>query len=142
MLVDPPADRRGIGGDRDVDAPVDQQHLVFAGAAAMERHFGDLEALVGKAHEVGVRVVAIEASIATLRLGRGLAAACLTTSGGRGPRTGRMLSFGYVTMAEGLLAAPYEVAVAGECFRLTALARPPYDPDGLRMRQAAPEGKA
>ncbi len=59
----------------------------------------------------------------------------LTTSGSRGPRTGKMLCFGYVTMAENLLSAPYEIAIAGRRFPLTALARPPYDPKGLRMRQ-------
>jgi 4-methylaminobutanoate oxidase (formaldehyde-forming) len=59
----------------------------------------------------------------------------LTTSGSRGPRTGKMLCFGYVTTSHDLLTAPYEVAVAGERFPLTALARSPYDPEGLRMRQ-------
>jgi glycine cleavage system aminomethyltransferase T len=59
----------------------------------------------------------------------------LTTSGGRGPRTGKMLCFGYVTMAENVLSAPHEVAIAGKRFLLTALTRPPYDPKGLRMRR-------
>jgi len=71
----------------------------------------------------------------------------LTTSGGRGPRTGKMLCFGYVTTSTGakladLHRAPYEVAIAGHRFGLTALARPPYDPDGLRMRPAPLERKA
>jgi len=59
----------------------------------------------------------------------------LTTSGGRGPRTGKMLCFGYVTMSDDLHGTGYEVVVAGERFGLTALARPPYDPKGLRIRQ-------
>lgn len=59
----------------------------------------------------------------------------LTTSGSRGPRTAKMLCFGYVTMAENLLSASYEVAIAGRRYPLTALARPPYDPRGSRMRQ-------
>lgn len=59
----------------------------------------------------------------------------LTTSGGRGPRTGKMLCFGYVTMAENIWSAQYEVAIAGKRYPMTALARPPYDPESLRMRQ-------
>ncbi len=59
----------------------------------------------------------------------------LTTSGGLGPRTDKMLCFGYVTMTDDLYGSGYEIVVAGERFDLTALARPPYDPEGLRMRQ-------
>jgi 4-methylaminobutanoate oxidase (formaldehyde-forming) len=63
----------------------------------------------------------------------------LTTSGARGGRTGKMLCFGYVTVARGerladISAAPYEIAIAGERFRLKALARPPFDPEGRRLR--------
>ena len=65
--------------------------------------------------------------------------ACRTTSGGRGFRTGLSLTLGYVAAAPGttraeLLEGSHEVGVAGERFRLSALARAPYDPDGLRMR--------
>jgi len=63
-----------------------------------------------------------------------------TTSGARGFRTGLTLCLGYVDCAPGeglrdLRAGRYEVAVAGERFALSALARPPYDPQGARMRQ-------
>jgi len=62
-----------------------------------------------------------------------------TTSGGRGFRTGLTLALGTVGAEPGLsraelLEGPYEIGVAGERFRLRALARAPYDPDGSRMR--------
>jgi len=63
-----------------------------------------------------------------------------TTSGARGFRTGLSLCMGYVateneTMSV-LVEGDYEVEVAGERFPLEALARPPFDPDGTRMRKA------
>lgn len=63
----------------------------------------------------------------------------LTTSGALGPRTGKALSFGWVDANLGeslndLRSASYEIQVAGERYPLTPLSRPPYDPDGLRMR--------
>ena len=63
----------------------------------------------------------------------------LTTSGGLGPRTGKALAFGVVEARSGeakadLLAKSYEIEVAGERHRAQPLRRPPYDPDGLRMR--------
>ncbi len=62
-----------------------------------------------------------------------------TTSGGRGFRTNLSLCFGVIACDPGetladLRAGPYEVGVAGERFALTALARPPYDPAGERLR--------
>jgi 4-methylaminobutanoate oxidase (formaldehyde-forming) len=62
-----------------------------------------------------------------------------TTSGARGFRTGLSLCLGYVRCAPGetardLLTGAYEVCVAGERIAVTALARPPYDPSGSRMR--------
>jgi glycine cleavage system aminomethyltransferase T/glycine/D-amino acid oxidase-like deaminating enzyme len=62
-----------------------------------------------------------------------------TTSGGRGFRTGLTLAFAYVSCAPGtprseLLAKTYEISIAGKRHRATALARAPYDPDGLRLR--------
>jgi 4-methylaminobutanoate oxidase (formaldehyde-forming) len=62
-----------------------------------------------------------------------------TTSGGRGFRTGLDLALGYVQAEPGatradLLEGTYEVGIAGRRFPLKALARAPYDPDGLRMR--------
>jgi 4-methylaminobutanoate oxidase (formaldehyde-forming) len=62
-----------------------------------------------------------------------------STSGGRGFRTGLTLALGYVTAEPGLtraelLEGPYEIGVAGKRFRLRALARAPYDPDGQRMK--------
>ena len=62
-----------------------------------------------------------------------------TTSGGRGFRTGLALCFAYVrcepdaTRRE-LLDEDYEIGVAGERFPLRALARPAYDPEGVRLR--------
>ena len=62
-----------------------------------------------------------------------------STSGGRGFRTGLSLCFGTIDCAAGetrtdLMNDDYEIAVAGERIALTPLARPPYDPDGKRMR--------
>ena len=63
----------------------------------------------------------------------------LTTSGGQGFRTGMSLCFGYVRQQQGedradLLASTYEIAVAGERYALTPLAKPPYDPASRRLR--------
>ncbi len=55
----------------------------------------------------------------------------LTTSGARGPRTGLDLCFGMIdAAAEG----PFEIDVAGQRYPATRLRRPPFDPDGTRMR--------
>ena len=63
----------------------------------------------------------------------------LTTSGGLGPRSGTALALGLLETEPGqtrdeVLAERYEIEVAGERYAATALARPPYDPDGLRLR--------
>ncbi len=63
----------------------------------------------------------------------------ITTSGAKGFRTGKSLCFGYVDLADGetradALGAVYEVGIAGERFPIRPLRRPPYDPDGARMR--------
>ncbi len=62
-----------------------------------------------------------------------------TTSGGRGFRTDLSLCFAYVACEPGasqsaLREGAYEIAVAGERLPLRVLGRPPYDPDGTRMR--------
>ncbi len=64
-----------------------------------------------------------------------------TTSGARGLRTDLALCLGYVETrpGDGRAAAfegRYEIGVAGERFALSPLPRPPYDPDGSRMRGA------
>jgi 4-methylaminobutanoate oxidase (formaldehyde-forming) len=63
----------------------------------------------------------------------------MTTSGNRGWRTGLSLCFGTISChpeeaLQDMLSAQYEVAVAGQRLPLRALKRPPYDPDGQRMR--------
>jgi len=63
----------------------------------------------------------------------------LTTSGGLGARTGLSLCLGYVAHEAGedraaLLQSFYEIAVAGERYRLLPLAKVPYDPAGDRLR--------
>ncbi|MEX0284945.1 MAG: FAD-dependent oxidoreductase [Paracoccaceae bacterium] len=63
----------------------------------------------------------------------------LTTSGGRGPRTGLNLCFAMVSVALGeTLAATCEreftVRVAGQDYSAQPLRRPPFDPSGERMR--------
>ena len=63
-----------------------------------------------------------------------------TTSGARGFRTGRSLCFAYVQCEPGtprsvlLEGGAYEIGIAGERFALHPLARPPYDPGGVRLR--------
>ncbi len=62
-----------------------------------------------------------------------------TTSGARGFRTGLSLCFASLAMEPGesvndLLTDTLEIAVAGHRFTLKPLVRPPYDPDGQRMR--------
>ncbi len=62
-----------------------------------------------------------------------------TTSGGLGFRCGLPLAFGYVACGPGdtrqaLLSRDYEIDVAGRLYPARALARPPYDPDGLRLK--------
>ena len=63
----------------------------------------------------------------------------LTTSGGRGPRTALSLCFAMVACEpdatpDQVRKRPYKIDVAGVLFAATALAKPPYDEDGKRMR--------
>lgn len=63
----------------------------------------------------------------------------LAHMGRQGFRTGMSLCFGYVREQQGedradLLASTYEIAVAGERYALTPLAKPPYDPASRRLR--------
>ncbi|MEL7470748.1 MAG: FAD-dependent oxidoreductase [Pseudomonadota bacterium] len=63
----------------------------------------------------------------------------LTTSGGRGPRTGLNLCFAMVDTSPGeTLAATctrdFSVRVAGQSYRVNSLRRAPFDPKGERMR--------
>jgi len=62
-----------------------------------------------------------------------------TTSGARGFRTGLSLGFAYIPMEAGetkseVAESRFEVSVAGRRYPLRVLAKPPYDPEGLRMR--------
>ncbi len=62
-----------------------------------------------------------------------------TTSGGLGFRTGLALAFGSIAcrpdqLRVDLLEAAYEIEVAGRRYPARALARPPYDPEGLRLK--------
>lgn len=63
----------------------------------------------------------------------------LTTSGARGARTGRTLALGLVEIAKGetmaqTCARVFTVEIAGRQYEAKALARPPYDPAGERMK--------
>ncbi|WP_120502344.1 FAD-dependent oxidoreductase [Roseovarius sp. EL26] len=63
----------------------------------------------------------------------------LTTSGGRGPRTGETLAFGLIrvvpdeTQAD-TCAREFEIEVAGKRYPAQALLQPPFDPKSERMR--------
>ncbi|MDH3694396.1 MAG: FAD-dependent oxidoreductase [Gammaproteobacteria bacterium] len=63
----------------------------------------------------------------------------ITTSGARGFRMGLSLCFGDIQLEPGqtkqdLYSSEYEIGIAGERFPLAVHKRPPYDPDGLKMR--------
>jgi 4-methylaminobutanoate oxidase (formaldehyde-forming) len=63
----------------------------------------------------------------------------LTTSGARGARTGRTLALGLIGIAPGetmaqTCARTFTVEIAGTHHQAQALARPPFDPAGERMK--------
>ncbi|WP_293573671.1 FAD-dependent oxidoreductase [Phaeobacter sp.] len=63
----------------------------------------------------------------------------LTTSGGRGPRTGQNLCFAMINVTPGETLAEtcerkFTVRVAGQEYSAQPLRRPPFDPKGERMR--------
>ncbi len=63
----------------------------------------------------------------------------LTTSGAKGARTGKTLALGLITIAPGetlagTAARRFQIAVAGRNYTAYALARPPFDPSGERMK--------
>jgi 4-methylaminobutanoate oxidase (formaldehyde-forming) len=63
----------------------------------------------------------------------------LTTSGGRGPRTGLTLAFALIAIPPGeslaqTCARAFTVEVAGRRYAARALPRAPFDPDGQEMR--------
>ncbi|WP_293573562.1 FAD-dependent oxidoreductase [Phaeobacter sp.] len=63
----------------------------------------------------------------------------LTSSGAKGPRTGKNLCFANVNIAPGeslseTCARSFEVEVADRRYKATVLARAPYDPDGSRLK--------
>lgn len=59
----------------------------------------------------------------------------LTTSGGRGARTGQTLAFALVDLTDtSLTERQFEIDIAGARYPAQALAKPPYDPKGERMR--------
>ena len=59
----------------------------------------------------------------------------LTTSGGRGARTGLTLAFALLDLTETPLAERrFDIEIAGTRHPAKALVRPPYDPKGERMR--------
>ncbi len=63
----------------------------------------------------------------------------LTTSGGIGPRTGKLLVFAIVKCSPGesysvIIDKPYQIDVAGDLYDVRVLSEAPYDPDGMRMR--------
>ncbi|WP_420395623.1 GcvT family protein [Nioella sp.] len=59
----------------------------------------------------------------------------LTTSGGRGARTGLTLAFALLDLTDTPLTdRRFEIDIAGARYLARALAKPPYDPKGERMR--------
>ena len=63
----------------------------------------------------------------------------LTTSGGKGARTGLTLAFGLIDIANGEAMADtcnreLEIEIAAKFYSAKALKQNPYDPNGERMR--------
>jgi glycine cleavage system aminomethyltransferase T len=59
----------------------------------------------------------------------------LTTSGGRGARTGLTLAFALIDLTDmSLTDRQFEIDIAGARYPAKVLVRPPYDPKGERMR--------
>lgn len=59
----------------------------------------------------------------------------LTTSGGRGARTGLTLAFALIDLTDmSLTDRQFEIEIAGARYPAKVLVRPPYDPKGERMR--------
>ncbi len=63
----------------------------------------------------------------------------LTTSGGKGARTGMFLAFGLIDIAPGetraqTTARKFEIEIAGQMYQAHVLLRPPFDPSGTRMQ--------
>ncbi len=63
----------------------------------------------------------------------------LTTSGARGVRTGKTLAFGLISITAGeslkdIAKHQYEIEIAGQRHAATTLLRPPFDPNGIRMK--------
>lgn len=59
----------------------------------------------------------------------------LTTSGGKGARTGLTLAFALIDLTDTALPERcFEIEIAGAFYPAKVLARPPYDPKGERMR--------
>jgi dimethylglycine dehydrogenase len=56
------------------------------------------------------------------------------TSGGYGHTVGQSLALGYVPREIAEAASGFEIEIIGERRKARVLARPPYDPDGVRMR--------
>ena len=64
----------------------------------------------------------------------------LTTSGARGVRTGKTLAFGLIDVEPGEMRGDtcqreFRLEVAGQFYPARALAAPPFDPEGRRMRE-------
>ncbi len=107
----------------------------FAGKAALERQ---------KAEGVSQRLILLSVVGEALLLHdepvfEGDRHVGLTTSGGRGPRTGLNLCFAIVDVAPGETLSQtcerkFTIQVAGQDYSAEPLRRPPFDPSGERMR--------
>lgn len=107
----------------------------FAGKAALERQ---------KAEGVSQRLILLSVVGEALLLHdepvfEGDRHVGLTTSGGRGPRTGLNLCFAMVDVAPGETLSQtcerkFTIQVAGQDYSAEPLRRPPFDPSGERMR--------
>ena len=113
---------------------VDWRKTGFRGKAALERQRDEgIERRLTLFEVLGSPLILHDEVI--LENGRGIG---LTTSGAKGPRTGRTLAFGMIPVEPGesvadTTARRFSVSVAGRRCPASALRRPPYDPDGTRM---------
>lgn len=102
----------------------------FVGKPALEAQRGDLKRRLALLEVEGAPLVLHDEPVWEAGQVVGL-----TTSGGRGARTGKTLAFALIGLADTpLTQRQFEIEIAGVRYMARALAGPPYDPKGERMR--------
>ena len=109
--------------------------LAQAGASSAARRRSASSAAVARARLITLSVDAADAdAIADEPIWHGDAVVGWVTSGGYGHSVGQSLALGYVEVAHAAASEGFAVEIIGERRRAVRLERPPFDPDGARMR--------